>query len=589
MLELDVSIVAYAPDPGLLRRLFASLAETTGARLNLFVEDNGPAAAHGAAPIESVLDASTAAAFASVRFSRSGTNLGFGRGHNANAGRGRAPWILVINPDCVLEPGALDALAACAASAAPDVAALEMRQVPYEHPKAYDPVTLETGWVSGAASLFRRTAFEAVGGFDARIFMYGEDVDLSWRLRAAGWRLLYQPRCAVLHLTYREPGEVKPLALYEGTLTHLCLRARYAGFVRTVKGLAKLAREIARPQAFPGRRRGLARAGVRFLARWPQFAFSPVRASGRFAPRFASWDYEQHRDGAFHPFASRRDTPPADEPRVSILIRTCGRPAWLREALLSCAHQTYRNLEVVVVEGGPPRSAAVVGELAGRLDIRYHATGEPTTRGHNGNIALSLASGEWMNFLDDDDVFFADHVEVVLGAARAAGLRGAYALAWESRTRFIDRDAARYEEVENVTRHAQPFDRMVLWHHNYLPIQSVMFHRSLYERHGGFDEALEQLEDWNLWTRYTLEDDFVMVPKTTSKYRVPADWHEAVDRQARLDAAYAAALERQGAMRARLSPREVLAMAEAHARRHRLLARIPGARSVLRRLEEVRE
>ena len=34
---------------------------------------------------------------------------------------------------------------------------------------------------------------------------------------------------------------------------------------------------------------------------------------------------------------------------------------------------------------------------------------------------------------------------------------------------------------------------------------------------------MDQLEDWNLWTRYTLEDDFVMVDKTTSKYRVPAD------------------------------------------------------------------
>ena len=35
------------------------------------------------------------------------------------------------------------------------------------------------------------SAFEAVGGFDPRLFMYGEDVDLSWRMRAAGWRILY--------------------------------------------------------------------------------------------------------------------------------------------------------------------------------------------------------------------------------------------------------------------------------------------------------------------------------------------------------------------------------------------------------------
>ena len=48
-----------------------------------------------------------------------------------------------------------------------------------------DPVTLDTVWCSGAAMLLRRSAFESVGGFAARIFMYGEDVDLSWRLRAS--------------------------------------------------------------------------------------------------------------------------------------------------------------------------------------------------------------------------------------------------------------------------------------------------------------------------------------------------------------------------------------------------------------------
>ena len=66
----------------------------------------------------------------------------------------------------------------------------------------------------------------------------------------------------------------------------------------------------------------------------------------------------------------------------------------------------------------------------------------------------------------------------------------------------------------------------------------MLFHRSLYERHGGFAEDMDQLEDWNLWTRYTLEDDFVLVEKTTSKYRVPAGARDAAGRQELLDRAY---------------------------------------------------
>jgi glycosyltransferase involved in cell wall biosynthesis len=278
-------------------------------------------------------------------------------------------------------------------------------------------------------------------------------------------------------------------------------------------------------------------------------------------------------------------------PLVSILIRTCGRPGWLRQALASCAAQTWRPLEVIVVEGGAPVSRELVESFARCLDVRYHATGLATGRAHNGNIALSLARGEWLNFLDDDDLLFADHVEVLLDAARRANAAAAYGLAWEARTRVIDREAARFEEVALATRHRERFDRMTLWHHNFLPIQSVLFHRRLYQRHGGFDEGMDQLEDWNLWTRYTLEDDFVAVEKTTSKYRVPADRDEAERRQAQLDAAYREAVRRQHGMRAALSPQQVLTMADAYARRHRLLvrlgARLPGARRVLRQLDMI--
>ncbi|MEO7741610.1 MAG: glycosyltransferase family 2 protein [Usitatibacter sp.] len=587
---IDVSIVTYAPDLALLQRLLASLAEPAPRAIlrNVFIQDNS-ADETMADRIAALPELQPNGAFAAVSIERSGRNLGFGRGHNANARRGAAPYLLVANQDCVLEPGALAGLVECAESSGGDVAAWEMRQIPYEHPKAYDPVSLEVSWVSGAATLFRRAAFDGLRGFEPRIFMYGEDVDLSWRLRANGWRLLYQPRFAVMHRTYSVPHEEKPLQLFEGVLVNLCLRARYGGPAEALRGLATLAREAARPGAVLARRWGLMKAGLRFLLRAPYFATTRVAAQGRFRPIFAGWDYEQHRDGAFVTFASRRDTEPGGEPLVSILIRTCGRPAWLRQALASCLGQTYRNLEVVVIEGGEDRSRAVVEEFSQRLRIRYHATGVASGRARNGNIALQMAKGEWLNFLDDDDLFFADHVEVVLAAALRANAAGAYGLAWEAHTRCLDRENARFEEVRNHTRHAQGFDRMLLWDHNYLPIQSVIFHRRLYDRHGGFDEGMDQLEDWNLWTRYTLDDDFVMVPKTTSKYRVPADAREAADRQAMLDRAYAAALERQSAMRGAFSPQDVLVMARRYARSRRLLARVanrlPVADRVLRRME----
>jgi N-acetylglucosaminyl-diphospho-decaprenol L-rhamnosyltransferase len=57
----------------------------------------------------------------------------------------------------------------------------------------------EADWVSGAFFVARRTAFDEVGGFDERYFMYVEDVDLCWRLRRAGWAIRYEPAAEIVH------------------------------------------------------------------------------------------------------------------------------------------------------------------------------------------------------------------------------------------------------------------------------------------------------------------------------------------------------------------------------------------------------
>ena len=562
---VDVSIVTFEPDPALLRSLIASLADPVAppARLNLFIHDNSARAV----VVESLrVELEANPALAQVQIDHSRRNVGFGLGHNANAARGGAPLLFVVNPDCILEPGALAALIAAAGRDGAETAAWEMRQIPYEHPKEYDPVTMQTPWTSGAATLYRRSAFEAVGGFDPGIFLYGEDVDLSWRLRARGMVLRYVPRAAVVHRAYASKAEVKPQQAYGAVFAGLALRARYGGPMQILRGFAMLAAEILAPESFPGRSWGMIGTGVRFLRSLPRFLGSRVAAGPAFRPHFAGWSFEERRDGAFHEMRSRRGRPATDFPRVSVLIRTHARPAWLRQALASCAAQTYPDIEVVVVEDGAPTARAVVEEFASRLDVRYQATGARVGRARAGNLALAQARGEWINFLDDDDVLFADHVEVLVDAARRAGAKGAYGFAWETHTRVLDAERAIYEETRRVPRHRRRFNRIMLWHQNYLPIQAVLFHRSLWERHGGFAEDMDILEDWNLWTRYTIEDDFVPVEKTTSKYRVPDDPRVAAERQARLDAAYPGAVERQRALRLTLSAREIAQMAEAFSR-----------------------
>src|SRR5204863_8849210 len=82
----------------------------------------------------------------------------------------------------------------------------------------------------------------------------------------------------------------------------------------------------------------------------------------------------------------------------------------------------------------------------------------------------------------------------------------------------------------------------------------------------GFAEDMEELEDWNLWTRYTLVDDFAYAEKTTSIYRVPADLQAAAERKTRLDTAYLGALARQADLPITLTPRQIAYLGYPYAR-----------------------
>lgn len=125
-------------------------------------------------------------------------NTGYGRGNNRLAAKSRTDYLMIMNPEIILPPNALTDLLSPFAD--DSVGLTEARQMPVEHPKAYDPETHETEWASGACFMIPRALFEKLGGFDTEtFFMYCEDVDLSWRIRLAGKKLYYQPLAGVFH------------------------------------------------------------------------------------------------------------------------------------------------------------------------------------------------------------------------------------------------------------------------------------------------------------------------------------------------------------------------------------------------------
>ena len=164
-------------------------------------------------------------------------NLGFAPAVNVAARRTDADWVLILNPDCILEAKTLgrlksaleaDEKAALAGPAVYDESGNIQRATLRRFPSPWKSLVTASGlWrlgerfplfqgveidaselkegtpvceaVSGACMLIRRGAFEAVGFLDEAYAMHCEDLDLMYRLRERGWHCLYVPQARCLH------------------------------------------------------------------------------------------------------------------------------------------------------------------------------------------------------------------------------------------------------------------------------------------------------------------------------------------------------------------------------------------------------
>ncbi|MBV8542971.1 MAG: glycosyltransferase family 2 protein [Pseudonocardiales bacterium] len=281
----DLAIVTVTYSPGdTLETFLDSVLKATSRPPRVLLVDNGST---DGAPERAVHRDG-------VRLLRTGENVGYGSAANRGVVEWghEVGWVVVANPDIEWHPGSLDELLA-AARRWPRAAALGpliRRPDGTVYPSARLLPALGRGighallgpiwpgnpwstayrqsdtalgersapWLSGSCLLLRRTAFESVGGFDCRYFMYFEDVDLGERLGRAGWLNVYVPSAEVTHLgghatsrvseqmlaehhrsTYRYLADRHPGPLYAPL--RLALRAGLAARLRLVRRAARRA------------------------------------------------------------------------------------------------------------------------------------------------------------------------------------------------------------------------------------------------------------------------------------------------------------------------------------------------------------
>ena len=456
-------------------------------------------------------------------------NLGYGAGNDYAIRQTDDDWVLVTNVDAEFYRSSLRRCLSVAVADDPDVACWEFRQAPYEHPKYYDPVTLETNWCAHACVLMRRSAYLSVGGYDTSIFMYGEDVELSYRFRAHGFRLRYVPGAVITHHVDLVDTSKRPHQLSGSVAANLLMRHRY-GSARDVAAGEALLKALGRRELDPVRRDAFAEA-ERIVARNRRNFRTTHRPSRRVLAEtafpFVEFDYDIARPGGDVATEPYRAVDATLLPLVSVVTRTHGpSDAHLRNAIASVLNQTYPNIEHIVVEDRTENGRAIVEAAArehGAERIRYmRSTG--TGRSDCGNLGAEAARGEWICWLDNDDVLFADHIEtLVRSLERGPDAPASYALAWDAHAVVDETLGALPTQLALPDAHRQPWSAERLRVENFIPIQSIIFRKSVFERFGGFNPDFSQLEDWNLWVRYSQAGEFVFTPRVTSIYYTPSD------------------------------------------------------------------
>ncbi len=236
---LAVVTVTYSPGEH-LENFLTSLSEATERPTRVIMADNGSTDGTPEA---------AAVAHPNVELLRTGGNIGYGGAVNRAVAEidSSVEFVVVANPDVRWQPGSLDALIEAAGRwpRAGSLGPLIHEPDGSIYPSARTVPTLVSGaghallgtvwpanpwtqryrqeneeiseravgWLSGSCLLLRRSAFDAVGGFDSRYFMYMEDVDLGDRLGRSGWLNVFVPSAQVTHAKGHAAGRHPDLML----------------------------------------------------------------------------------------------------------------------------------------------------------------------------------------------------------------------------------------------------------------------------------------------------------------------------------------------------------------------------------------
>lgn len=182
-------------------------------------------------------------------------------------------------------------------------------------------------------------------------------------------------------------------------------------------------------------------------------------------------------------------------PLVSVVIPCYNCQRYVYEAIVSACEQTYSNIEVIVVDdGSTDRSAAIIASIRdSRLRSYYQSNSGPSAARNTG---ISHSKGSYIAFLDSDDVWLRNKLEVQHGFLKGRDIVFCDYFEIDEQGRPVNEHDSSEKHVDKRLKH-----RLLRGNYVFGSGSAVVLSRKVVDSVGLFDESLRFGEDWEYWTR----------------------------------------------------------------------------------------
>jgi len=208
-------------------------------------------------------------------------------------------------------------------------------------------------------------------------------------------------------------------------------------------------------------------------------------------------------------------------PLVTVVMPTFNRPDQIRESIDSVVAQSFGDWELIVVnDGGGREVEETIKEYESEPRVRY-VLAEHRGLSSARNVGMALARGKYITQLDDDDIFYPDHLETVVKA---------FSEHPDTRVVYTDFYRAYQEErggdwvtVRREVDYSNDFSRELFKSGTIAPVCNLTHHREALSKVGYYNEAVLRAMDWEYFTRLSRRYDFVHVKEVTGEFRQRSD------------------------------------------------------------------